>query len=170
MKTLATIFILGIFLIGISTSCLKIDQTEEPTREQEQINIKSYINNLIAKGNDVDTTALGIYYITIDEGTGDYPKTGDTLTVGYAAYFSDGYLFDASMWHNTTDSTYTFVLGNPPLIQGWDDGMKVISKNGKAQLIVPSDFAYGSAGSGIVKPFQTLVFVVSMKDIKPLNN
>lgn len=170
MKKLATIFTLGIILIGFGTSCLKIDETEEPTREQEQINLKSYINNLIAKGNDVDTTSLGIYYITIEDGTGDFPKTGDTLTVGYAAYFSDGYLFDSSIWHNTTDSTYTFVLGTPPLIQGWDNGMKVINKNGKAQLIVPSDFAYGSVGSGIVKPFQTLVFVVSMKDIKPLNN
>ena len=170
MKKFAAIFLLGVFLTAMGTSCLKINETAEPTKEEEQVNLKSYIDNLIVKGNDVDTTALGIYYITIKEGTGDYPKTGDTLTVGYAAYFSDGYLFDSSIWHNTTDSTYTFVLGNPPMIQGWDDGMKVINKNGKAQLIVPSDFVYGSVGSGIVKPFQTLVFVVSMKDIKPLNN
>ncbi len=170
MKKFAAIFALVILLFGTGTSCLNVDETAEPTREEEQMNLKSYIDNLIAKGNDVDTTDLGIYYVTIEEGTGDYPKTGDTLTVGYAAYFSDGYLFDTSIWHNTTDSTYTFVLGNPPLIKGWDDGMKVINKNGRSQLIIPSDFAYGSLGSGIVKPFQTLVFVVSMKDIKPLNN
>lgn len=168
MRKFAFIFILGILLAVTGTSCLKINETAEPTREEELVNLKSYIENLISKGNEVDTTEMGVYYITIDEGTGEYPKTGDTLTVGYAAYFSDGYLFDSSIWHNTTDSTYTFVLGNPPLIQGWDDGMKVINKNAKVQLIVPSDFAYGSSGSGIVKPFQTLVFVVSMKDIKPL--
>lgn len=168
MRKFAFIFILGIFLAVTGTSCLKINETAEPTREEELVNLNSYIENLISKGNDVDTTEMGVYYITIDEGTGEYPKSGDTLTVGYAAYFSDGYLFDTSIWHNTTDSTYTFVLGNPPMIQGWDDGMKVINKNAKVQLIVPSDFAYGSSGSGIVKPFQTLVFVVSMKDIKPL--
>lgn len=168
MRKFTLIFIFGILLAVTGTSCLKINETAEPTREEELVNLDSYIENLISKGNDVDTTEMGVYYITIDEGTGEYPKTGDTLTVGYAAYFSDGYLFDSSIWHNTTDSTYTFVLGNPPMIQGWDDGMKVINKNAKVQLIVPSDFAYGSSGSGIVKPFQTLVFVVSMKDIKPL--
>lgn len=168
MRKFALIFILGILLAVTGTSCLKINETAEPTREEELVNLNSYIENLISKGNDVDTTEMGVYYITINEGTGEYPKSGDTLTVGYAAYFSDGYLFDSSIWHNTTDSTYTFVLGNPPMIQGWDDGMKVINKNAKVQLIVPSDFAYGSSGSGIVKPFQTLVFVVSMKDIKPL--
>lgn len=168
MRKFAFIFILGILLVVTGTSCLKINETAEPTREEELSSLNSYIENLISKGNDVDTTDMGVYYITIDEGTGEYPKTGDTLTVGYAAYFSDGYLFDSSIWHNTTDSTYTFVLGNPPMIQGWDDGMKVINKNAKVQLIVPSEFAYGSSGSGIVKPFQTLVFVVSMKDIKPL--
>ncbi len=168
MKKFAAIFALGIILVGTGTSCLKINDTVEPTRQEEQMNLKSYIDNLIAKGNDVDTTDLGIFYVTLDEGTGNYPKTGDTLTVGYAGYFSDGYLFDSSIWHNSTDSTYTFILGNPPLIQGWDDGMKVINKNGRAQLIIPSDFAYGSSGSGVIKPFQTLVFVVLMKDIKPL--
>ncbi len=167
MKKFAAILVLGILLVGTITSCLKTNETEEYTREEEQLNLKSYIDNLITKGYDVDTTDLGIYYITIDEGTGDYAKTGDTLTVGYAGYFTDGYLFDSSIWHSE-DSTFTFILGNPPLIQGWDDGMKVINKNGKVELIVASDFAYGSLGSGVINPFQSLVFVVSMKDIKPL--
>lgn len=168
MKKFATFFLLGTLFAVLSTSCLKIKEEEEPTRGEEQLNLKNYIDNLIAKGNDVDTTDLGVYYVTITEGTGEYPKTGDTLTVGYAGYFSDGYLLDSSIWHNSTDSTYTFVLDNPPHIKGWDDGMRVINKNGKAQLIISSDFAYGSSGAGIIPPFQTLVFVVSMKDIKPL--
>jgi FKBP-type peptidyl-prolyl cis-trans isomerase FkpA len=168
MKKIANLLLLGTILIAISASCLKIDEAHQPTREEEQLNLKNYISNLIAKNNDVDTTDLGVYYVTIDQGTGEYPKTGDTLTVGYAAYFSNGYLFDASLWHNTTDSTYTFVLGGTPMIKGWDDGMKVIDKKGKAQLIVPSDFAYGAKGSGIIPPYQTLVFVVSIKNIKPL--
>jgi len=163
------IFLLGFILIGISNSCMTIDETEKPTWEDEQINLKSYLDNLIADGNDVDTTELGVYYVTLEEGTGPFPKTGDTLTVGYAGYFSDGYLFDASAWHNSTDSTFTFVLGNPPLIKGWDDGMKVINKNAKVQLILSSDLAYGSTGGGIISPYQSLVFVIRMKNIKPSN-
>lgn len=169
MKRLITLFFIAIFLLGTFYSCLKIDDTTEPSRGEEQIKLNKYLNDIISRGNDVDTTDLGVYYVTINEGTGIYPKTGDTLTIGYAGYFIDGSLFDASYFHNQTDSTYTFVLGNPPLIQGWDDGMKVINKNARVQLIIPSDYAYGSAGSGFIQPYQTLIFVIIMKDIKPSN-
>jgi FKBP-type peptidyl-prolyl cis-trans isomerase FkpA len=169
MKRFIAHFIIGAVLIGTFYSCLEIDDTTEPTRGEEQIKLKKYLGDIISKGNDLDTTELGVYYVTMGAGTGAYPKTGDTLTIGYAGYFIDGSLFDASYWHNQTDSTYTFILGNPPLIQGWDDGMKFINKNARVQLIIPSDFAYGSAGSGFIKPFQTLIFVIVMKDIKPSN-
>lgn len=169
MKRSVIIFLIGTIFLAVGTSCMKIDVVEEPTWEVEQLNLDNYINKLITEGNDVDTTDLGIYYITLEEGTGDFPKTGDTLTVGYAGYFSNGYLFDTSAWHNRTDSTFTFVLGDPPMIEGWDDGMKVINKDAKVQLIVPSDYAYGGMGAGTIPPFQTLVFVVIMKDIKPSN-
>jgi len=165
----ALIFLMGIVLAGIVSSCMNVDGQNETTREEEQLNLKNYIANIIANGNDVDTTALGVYYVTLEEGTGSFPKNGDTLTVGYAGFFSDGYLFDASAWHNKTDSTFTFVLGNPPMIKGWDDGMKVINKNANVQLIMSSDFAYGSAGGGIIPPYQSLVFVIKMKEIKPSN-
>jgi FKBP-type peptidyl-prolyl cis-trans isomerase len=167
MKRKMVNLFIGMVFLGVGSSCLKINDIEEPSRGEEQINLKNYIEKLIGEGNDVDTTEMGVYYITFDEGTGPFPKTGDTLTVGYAGYFSNGYLFDTSAWHNSTDSTFTFVLGNPPMIKGWDDGMKVINKNARVQLIMSSDFAYGSSGAGVIPPFQTLVFVVIMKDIKP---
>jgi FKBP-type peptidyl-prolyl cis-trans isomerase len=169
MKRFITYFIIGIVLAGTFYSCLKIDDTVLPSHGEEQANLKKYLNYIISQGNDVDTTELGVYYVTIGEGTGAYPKTGDTLKVGYAGYFIDGNLFDASYFHNQTDSTYSFVLGNPPMIKGWDDGMKVINKNARVQLIIPSDLAYGAEGSGFIKPYQTLIFVIIMKDIKPSN-
>ena len=167
MKRIGIYFLIGTVLTVLFTSCLEGNDYSEPTREEEQLTLNKYLNNIISNKHDVDTTALGVYYVTLKEGTGAFPKTGDTLTVGYAGYFSDGYLFDASSWHNQKDSTFTFVLGNPPLIKGWDDGMKVINKNATVQLIVPSDLAYGSTGAGVIPPYKTLVFVVIMKSIKP---
>jgi len=157
----------GLIVTVIFSSCLKLDDTEVPTRQSELFELNKYLGNLISAGNNVDTTNLGIYYITMEKGTGAFPKNGDTLTVGYAGYLINGYLFDASAWRNQTDSTFTFVLGKPAMIKGWDDGMKVINKNAKVQLIIPSDYAYGSVGAGVIFPYQTLVFVVKMKEIKP---
>jgi FKBP-type peptidyl-prolyl cis-trans isomerase len=166
-KILTRLLFAGIFFTVIFSSCLKMDDTDVPTRESEKVELNKYLSNLISAGNNVDTTNTGIYYITMEKGTGAFPKNGDTLTVGYAGYLINGYLFDASAWHNQIDSTFTFVLGNPAMIKGWDDGMKVINKNAKVQLIVPSDFAYGSSGAGVIPPFNTIVFVIKMKEIKP---
>lgn len=164
--------ILVIFMIAFfATSCLNINEADQRTAEDEQGELAQYLQQIASKGNNIDTTAQGVYYVKITQGTGAFAQPGDTLTVGYAGYFINGYMFDASYWHNNnnTDSTLTFVLGNPPMIKGWDDGMKVLNKNAKAQFIVPSSLAYGSTGSGIIQPYQPLVFVVVMKDIKPGN-
>ena len=159
-----------IFFVSAITSCLNLpgsDFEEEPTAQREQIRLQAYLDSLIVRGYDIDTTQLGVYYVTIEEGEGAYPKTGDTLEVSYAGYFVDGNLFDSSDLYEE-DGTWEFELGNPPMIHGWDDGMKVINKGAKVQLIVPSDFAYGSNGFGIIPPYQTLVFVVEMLAIKPV--
>lgn len=158
---------LGIILAVLISSCLpNNEEIEVPTLEQELSLLNSYINNLQLEGHDIDTTELGVYYVTIEEGVGDFPKAGDTLEVGFDGYLIDGSLFDTSENYNE-DGTWEFEFGNPPLIPGWDDGMKVINKEAIVQFIVPSELAYGSTGSGIIPAYQTLIFVVQMIDIKP---
>jgi FKBP-type peptidyl-prolyl cis-trans isomerase FkpA len=142
------------------------DDMKLPTREEEMTLLKTYLGNLVTKGYNIDTTDLGVYYVTLDKGEGPKAQMGDTLTVGYAGYFVNGFMFDSSTL-NSVDEKWTFVLGNPPMIKGWDDGMKVMNKNSRVQIILPSDLAYGETGSGIIGPYRTLVFVVKIHDLKP---
>ncbi len=169
MKRTASILIIAFTILSLTSSCLKIEQEEVPTREEEQVLLKQYIHQLRENENVVDSTDLGVYYVTLEEGTGRFPAYGDTLSVIYAGYFINGLMFDSSFWHESADSTYTFVLGEQDFIPGWEDGMSVINKDAKVQLIVPSDLAYGSNGAGLIGPYQTLIFVIKMKDIKPRN-
>jgi len=159
----AAVFLFAFVLV----SCLNSNITEEPTAEKEMNLLNGYIANLASKGNNVDTTLLGVYYVKTVQGTGVYPVNGDTCIVGYAGYYLDGTLFDASWWHNQKDSTVSFVMGDPTMIKGWNDGLGVLNKNARAQIIIPSKLAYGSAGIGVIPPYQTLIFVVNMKEIKP---
>ncbi len=168
MKSLIN-YIPAIILVMAAVSCLNLNDVPEPTAAEEQSKLREYLGNLEKQGNNIDTTAAGVYNIKMADGTGEKAKDGDTLTVGYVGYYLSGYVFDASYWHNQVDSTFTFVLGNPPLLEGWDDGMKLMNKNSKYQLVIPSSLAYGSEGSGMIPPYQTLVFVVIMKDLKPKN-
>lgn len=157
--------LLGIWL----TSCLNSEDPYIPNAADEKADLQSYLSALAQKGNNIDTTAMGNYYVVINQGEGVKAKAGDTLTIGYAGYFVDGSIFDASEWHNQNDGTYQFVLGSPALIKGWDEGMTLLNKNAKIQLIIPSENAYGSSGAGIIPPYATLVFVVKLIDIKYKN-
>lgn len=161
------IFIIAAIAAFIATSCLDVDEDEKIYTAAEEIHYReAYIDSMFAHGHDVDTTSLGVYYITIEEGEGEFAKAGDTLTVGYAGYFIDGRLFDASEI-NSPDGKRTFVLEEDEMIPGWDSGMKVMNKGATVQFIIPSEQAYGDEWYGNIPPYQTLIFVVKLFDIQP---
>lgn len=169
MRKIGLNVFLGALLIALASSCLDDNNYEPPTFEEDQAKLKTYLDTLIANNHDVDTTALGVYYVTMKEGSGDPAKAGDTLKIGYAGYLINGQIFDASAWHNKEDSTYTFILEheNSRMIRGFEDGLKVMNKGAKVQMIIPSQFAYGSFGTNGIPPNSSVIFVVQMKDIKP---
>lgn len=161
--------VFGIFMITLISSCLEIENEPIiPTKQEELAGLEVYLESLKTAGHDIDTTELGVYYIILEEGEGEFPQVGDSLEVGYAGYYTDGSLFDASDVHQE-DGTFSFVFGKPELIPGWDSGMAVINKNAKVQLIIPSQFAYGANGQGSIPPYKTLVFVIKMLEIIPSN-
>lgn len=169
MKTKFLIqIVIGLFSVLIMSSCLNMvdEDNQPPTRAEEIQLLNTYLDSLVAQGNDLDTTELGVYYVEIEEGEGETAQPGDTLTVGYAGYFIDGQMFDSSTY-NFEDGKMEFILENPPYIPGWDSAMKVMNEGSKFQFVVPSEHAYGSEGRGTIPPYSTLIFVVKMFDIKP---
>ena len=168
MKKIKQPFILlGIvFSVFLLQSCL--EKIEIRTQDMEKAELRDYVSGLITNGYNVDTTELGIYYIVIEEGEGVFPKQSDTLTVGYAGYFIDGSMFDSSEINNT-EGSITFHFIDDPMIPGFEDGIKLMNKGSKIQMIIPSELAYGEYGTLNIPPFSTLVFVVRMIDIKPVD-
>ena len=169
MKKLNLLLLFAIlFTTTLFVSCLgPLEDPDPPSKEAETASLKEYLKNLTDLGYNIDTTSMGVYYVVKEKGTGAYALPGDTLTVGYSGYFVSGFLFDSSSINNV-DGKWTFILGNPPMIKGWDDGMKVMNKNSVVQFIIPSDLAYGANGlPGAIEPYKTLVFVVKMFEIKP---
>jgi FKBP-type peptidyl-prolyl cis-trans isomerase FkpA len=113
----------------------------------------------------VDTTALGVFYIRMKEGTGDFPVAGDTLSVKYAGYLMDGTVFDTS-FYSSADSSWTYVYKSQSLLPAWDEITGIMNKGCKMQFILPSSLAYGPTGSGMIPPYSPLVFVTIMDNIK----
>lgn len=157
-----------LFVLGLLTSCIDVD-TEDRTYTDEMLELNELLSSLVANGYDIDTTALGVYYIVVEEGTGACPADGDTISINYNGYFADGTLFDSSDdW--ATDGVWEFVYGEQSLISGFADALSVMKAGSQMQFIIPSDLAYGSYGYGSIGAYQTLVFAIEMHEIKSLLN
>jgi FKBP-type peptidyl-prolyl cis-trans isomerase FkpA len=161
---------IAVMLALVISSCLKTEEDEKVYTAAEEILLReAYLDTLAARGHDIDTLENEIYYVMMDdEGEGDPAKAGDTLTVGYAGYFIDGVLFDSSEL-SSPNGKMTFILEHEEyrMIPGFEAAMKVLNKGARAQFVIPSAQAYGSNGSGRIPPYQTLIFVIKMYEIKP---
>ena len=99
----------------------------------------------------------------IASGGGLSPKHGDTVTVHYTGWLTDGTKFDSSV---DRDEPFAFVLGTGQVIQGWDKGVATMRVGDKARLTIPPELAYGQEGyPGAIPPNATLVFEVELLSI-----
>ena len=99
----------------------------------------------------------------MNSGNGASPKRGDTVTVHYTGWLTDGTKFDSSV---DRDEPFSFVLGTGQVIQGSDQGVAGMCVGDKARLTIPPELAYGQQGyPGAIPPNATLVFEVELLSI-----
>jgi peptidylprolyl isomerase len=131
----------------------------------ELLEVKDHI---VAEMWDVDrskiqTSESGLMYVIIEEGEGDIVTDGNVVTVHYSGFLEDGTKFDSSV---ERDEPFTFVIGNKQVIAGWDEGIKLLKKGGKARFVIPPKLGYGDITAGKIPPGSTLIFDVELLDVK----
>jgi len=110
----------------------------------------------------VKTTASGLQYKVLTEGSGTSPTAADEVTVHYKGTLINGEEFDSSI---ARGQPVTFPLGN--VIEGWTEGVQLMKPGAKYQFFIPSKLGYGERGAGVkIGPNQTLIFEVELIEVK----
>lgn len=116
------------------------------------------------KGKKMITTASGLKYVDLVEGTGKSPSKGKVVTVHYTGTLDNGRKFDSSVDRN---EPFSFVIGVGQVIKGWDEGVMGMKVGGKRQLIIPANLGYGARGAGgVIPPNSTLHFDVELLGVQ----
>jgi FKBP-type peptidyl-prolyl cis-trans isomerase len=104
--------------------------------------------------NGIVTTASGLQYQVLQEGSGAQPKATDTVTVNYKGSLISGKQFDAG-------DGIRFPLRS--VIPGWTEGVQLMKQGAKYKFFIPSDLAYGDQGAArVIPPGATLIFEVDL--------
>ncbi len=120
-------------------------------------------SNGATKGESkVTTTASGLQYEVLTEGSGASPSATDQVTVHYRGTLTDGTEFDSSYERG---QPATFPLNR--VIAGWTEGVQLMNVGSKYRFTIPPNLAYGKRGvPGTIPPDATLVFEVELLEIK----
>jgi FKBP-type peptidyl-prolyl cis-trans isomerase len=109
-----------------------------------------------------DGATAELQYKVITEGTGDIPKSNDTVKVNYKGTLLNGKEFDSS-----------YKRGQPAkfrvngVVKGWTAALEKMKVGSKWDLYIPSTLAYGDAGPTSIEPGSTLLFEVELLGIEP---
>lgn len=107
------------------------------------------------------TTASGLKYIVITEGTGAKPAASSNVKVHYTGTFLDGKVFDSSVQRGAP-----LDFGLNQVIKGWTEGVQLMTVGSKYKFYIPYNLAYGEQGyPGAIPPMSDLIFEVELLGI-----
>jgi len=126
---------------------------------------KSFMfNEIKASYPNAQLSSSGLVYIIENPGMGPKPVQGNLLSVHYRGTFrADGKQFDSSYDRN---EPMNFKYIDNKMIPGFEEGLAMLGKGGKAKIFIPYFQAYGKNGRpGAIPPYSDLVFELEIVDL-----
>ena len=114
-----------------------------------------------AQLKDTISGSNGLKVIVAGKGKGAQVKKGGSVYIHYSGYLTNMTQFDASVSRGVPFKT---VIGKGMVIQGWDEGIAMLSVGDTARLIIPASMGYGNRAAGKIPANSTLIFDVIVLD------
>ncbi|CAA6829505.1 MAG: FKBP-type peptidyl-prolyl cis-trans isomerase FkpA precursor (EC [uncultured Aureispira sp.] len=113
-----------------------------------------------AKKEGIKMTASGLQYQVIKEGEGERPTLNSRVVTHYTGTLMNGKVFDSSIERG---QPATFPLN--AVIQGWQEGIPLMTKGSRYRLFVPAVLGYGENSPSSIPPNSVLIFDVELIDV-----
>jgi FKBP-type peptidyl-prolyl cis-trans isomerase len=141
------------FINEQANAAKKVAEQEAKAKEAAQLALKQFESG--------KTTASGLKYIIINEGTGATPTATSNVKVHYTGTFIDGKVFDSSVQRGQPID-----FGLNQVIKGWGEGVQLMKEGAKFKFYIPYNLAYGEQGAGgVIPPKTDLIFEVELLKI-----
>lgn len=109
----------------------------------------------------VKTTASGLQYEMLTQGSGRKPAVTDTVVVHYTGSFTNGNVFESSV---TSGKPIEFSLDR--VIKGWTEALQLMPVGSKYKFYIPYSLAYGVNDNGPIPGGSALIFEIELLQIK----
>lgn len=111
---------------------------------------------------DVVTTASGLQYRVLTQGTGAVATDTSSVEVHYEGKLLDGTVFDSSYQRNKPAT-----FKPTQVIPGWTEALKLMPEGSVWEVYIPWNLAYGEKGQQPkIPPYSTLVFKIELLKVK----
>jgi len=149
--------IVAVAIIGLVILFMQYSKNNNQAAD-ENIKIGQEFLEANKHAEGVKTTASGLQYLVLQEGTGTvHPKASDKVTVHYHGTLINGTVFDSSV-----ERGETIAFGLNQVIKGWTEGLQLMVEGEKTRLFIPAELAYGNRATGSIPPGSVLIFDVEL--------
>jgi FKBP-type peptidyl-prolyl cis-trans isomerase len=118
-----------------------------------------------------DGTTAELQYKVITEGTGEIPKSNDTVSVNFRGTLINGTEFDSTARRG--GRPYKFVVDQANITRGLSEALQIMKVGSKWQLVIPASLAYNERPLRAIPPGSTLIYELELLSIdrpKPLTS
>lgn len=115
---------------------------------------REIIGNYIERKNfRMTESPTGLWYLIINEGSGDYLSENDRFAMYYECSLLDG-----TPCYNSSDTgPREIILGRTDIEAGLNEGLRMLRHGGEALFILPPFLAYGLVGDGKKIPPRSII-------------
>ncbi len=160
------VFTLKILDVLKTDEMAQADQLKEIALEtvRENTTIENY---LASKKIVTQKTPKGVFVAIQTPGDGAAVDSGKYVSIAYTGklFPTDKVKEEKVFESNAGKAPFQFTINTGSVIPGWDEGLKLLKKGGKATLYIPATMAYAQQPGPGGKPFENLIFDVEVLDV-----